>query len=339
MMLTRRREDILRIIVGEYISTATPVGSMSVVRRHRLPMSPATVRSEMGELEEEGYVARPHTSAGRVPLDKGYRYYVDALMEDVEVPIQVQRIVRHQFHQVERDLEEWTHLAASILAQMAQNVAMATLPKAREPRLKHVELISLQDFLALLVLVLREARLRRQMVALDEAASQEELSVIAHRLTAAFGGLTGAEIEASEVPLSAVEGQVVRAVLSMMGAEDEGDCEEPCLTGVRHILRQPEFASGTKAGNIVAVFEEGSLLKLVLSRMVSGEGARVVIGGENQEETMRDLSLVVTRYGIPGQFTGVLGVAGPTRMPYAQTISIVRFLASVMSEVVAEVCR
>ncbi len=334
-MLTQRRSAILNIVVAEYISTGLPVSSDTVARRG-LRVSPATIRNEMGEMEEEGYLSQPHTSAGRIPSDEGYRHYIESMIGHIQLSLVEQRLIRHQFHQVESEVEEWTHLAAAILSRAVRNVAIVTLPKPHEPRLKHLELVSLQEFLALLVLVLREAKLRQQVLALEEAVSQEELSASAQRINSACAGLTCSQIATKCLELSLLEEQVVGAVVQMMQVEEGEAYEEPCVDGLRHILSQPEFFSRSKLAAIVELFEQRSLLKSLLPQVLTGEGVRVVIGKENKQDVMQDCSVVITRYGIPGEVGGALGVMGPTRMQYDRAIPTVRFLSTVMSEMVAE---
>ena len=334
-MLTKRRDKILRIIVREHIATGLPVSSESIARKG-LGASSATIRNEMVELEEEGYLRQPHTSAGRIPSDSGYRYYLESAVGSAQLSAAEQRRIRHQFHQIEGEVEQWIRLAAAILARTVHNVAIATLPKPRQSRFKHLELVSLHDFLALLVLVLREAKLKQQVLALDEAATQEELSVVARHVSSACAGLTSAEILALPLEFSHVEGQVVRSVGQIMESEDEYDYEEPHVDGLRHMLDQPEFAASGSLPAIVGLFEQKSLLKSLLPRVLTSEGITVLIGRENEEDVMRDCSVIVSRYGIPGEVGGALGVLGPTRMRYDRAISTVGFLSLVMSEMVSE---
>src|SRR3990170_6782512 len=140
-MLTDRREQVLRFIVEEHVRTAQPVASGAVVSRYGMPVSPATVRNEMARLEEEGFIVQPHTSAGRVPTDRGYRYYVEALMPVESLPEDAQQTIRHQFHQAARELEEWARLAAAILAARLHNAAVVTAPHSPKPRLRWLELV------------------------------------------------------------------------------------------------------------------------------------------------------------------------------------------------------
>jgi heat-inducible transcriptional repressor len=247
-----------------------------------------------------------------------------------------QFLIRHQFHQVERAVEEWTRLAAAILSGIVHNVALVTRPKPVEARLKHLELVSLQELLVLLVLVLREAKLRQQMLTLDETVSQEELNASARKLTSAYAGLTASEIAAKNLKLSPLEEQVIKTVGQLMKDEEGEEYEEPYIDGLRHMLRQPEFASSDKIAAIMEVLEQKSLLKSFLPRVLTGEGVRVVIGRENKENVMRDCSVILTRYGIPGEVGGAIGVMGPTRMEYQRAIPTVSFLSTVMSELVSE---
>ena len=334
-MLTRRRDRILSIIIGEYISKGVPVSS-DVVAKKGLGVSPATIRNEMIELEGEGYLVQPHTSAGRIPTDKGYRHYIESLMSYARLSRDEQFLIRHKFHQVEKAVEEWTRLAAAILSGIVHNVALVTLPKPVEARLKHLELVALQESLVLLVLVLKEAKLRQQMLTLEGNVSQEELSASAQKLTAAYGGLIASEIADKELELSPVEEQVMKIVSELMRDEEGEEYEEPYIDGLRHMLRQPEFASSDKIAAIMEMLEQKSLLKSFLPRVLTGEGVRVVIGRENKENMMRDCSVILTKYGIPGEVGGAIGVVGPTRMEYQRAIPTVSFLSTVMSEMVSE---
>jgi heat-inducible transcriptional repressor len=334
-MPTPRREKILNIIVEEYISKGVPVSSEHVARRG-LGVSSATIRNEMMALEEEGYIMHPHTSAGRVPTEKGYRRYIETLMGYAQLTQDEQLMIRHQFHQVERVVEEWARLAAAILSGMVRNVALVTLPKPVEVRLKHLELVSLHELFVLLVLVLKEAKLRQQVIALQEPVSQEELSASARKLTADYAGLTASQISAKSDKLTPLEERVSKAIVEIMEAEEQEEYEEPYIDGLRHMLRKPEFASSEKIAALIEVLEQKSLLKSFLPRVIRGEGVQVFIGQENKEKAMRDCSVIVTRYGIPGEVGGALGVMGPIRMEYDRAIPTVRFLSKVMSELVGD---
>ena len=335
-MLSERKEHILRIIVGEYISLASPVGSEAIARRCGLGLSAATIRNEMARLEEDGYIIRPHISGGGIPSDRGYRYYVESMVQEEEVPMEEQRMLSHLFHQVERELAEWNRLAAALLARMVHNVAIVTPPKAAASRIKHLELVALQESLALLILLLQQAKLRQQLIAFDEVISQGELGAISRKLSALFQGLTRSQVLARSVGLSPVEEQVKNAVVQIMAGEDERRYEEPYIEGLRHILTQPEFAHAQNMLCLMEVLESKDIVRGLLPEMLVEGGVRVIIGAENREDAMKECSMVVTQYGVPGEVNGVLGVIGPRRMPYGRAISSVRYMGSLMSDLVAE---
>lgn len=330
--LSERRATILRIIVGDYIATAVPVGSQGIVRRYRLGSSAATVRHEMAALEEEGYVTQPHTSAGRIPMDKGYRYYVECLMEETELLLAEQRMLRHQFHQAPRDLEEWLQLAVAALSHLVENVALVTLPCFSQCRLRHLELVALEEFVVLLLLVLQKAYLKRQTLVLEEPITQDELSALAHRLTAAYRGLSSSEIEATAVALLPAEARIKEALVYLMRSEDQQQCREFYLEGLRHLLAQPEFENPHRLQQALELLEDRRIIGALLPEIGRGGGVTVVIGEEHGEAALQDYSMVVTAYGTPGQGGGALGVLGPTRMRYGRTISAVRHVASLMTE-------
>ncbi len=334
--LSNRRRIIIKAVVSEYIVSAQPVSSETIVRKYKLDASTATVRNDMVALEEEGFIHRPHTSAGAVPLDRAYRYYVESLLETRELPSQEQILIQHLFHQVETHLGEWTRLAAAVLSRISQNAALVTVPKSTQCRFKHVELVSVQEVLALLVLVLREARVKQQLLSLDVACSQDEMWSVANRLNGMYRSLTSVEIAGLKVELSPIEKQVTRNIVELMEADDSSQYEDIYLHGVRHMLSQPEFVGQALPLGLMEVLEERSLLNGMLPDMTQEEGVKVVIGDENREEGIRDCSLVVSRYGIPGEIGGLLGVLGPTRMRYDYTIATVRYMSTLMSELVSE---
>src|SRR5688572_17353548 len=194
--LSERQRAILRLVVQEYVTSGRPVGSKTLVDRHRITFSSATIRSEMADLEAAGYVQHLHTSGGRVPTDAGYRYFVHHLLGDVELPSSEQIMIRHQFRQVELQLEQWMELAATVLAHAAGNVSLVTAPRTATTRFRHLELISLQPRLGLLILVTTDSAVRQLMVHWPEDTEQEALSALADTLSIELRGLSAEEIAA-----------------------------------------------------------------------------------------------------------------------------------------------
>ena len=333
-MLTARREAILKSIVGQYIVRTTPVPSQSLVNDQELGVSAATIRNEMMHLEEAGYITRPHPSAGSVPLDKGYRCYVDSL-SDIELPLAEQRLINHLFHQVERELEEWLSLATTITAQLTRNMAVVTVSKLVNCKLKHLELVTLQDSLALVVLVLYGAKVKQQLINFDQVMSQLELTAI-DKLNTFYANLTRPQILAKAVELSPAEQQITDCLLKMMLAEDEHEYEEPYLNGLHFMLNQPEFAHSHRILALLELIEQRKLLITIIPGKLDSHQVQVIIGRENKAEVIHDYSVIVRQYGLREGAIGTIGVIGPTRMPYARTISTVDYLSSVLSGLVAE---
>lgn len=334
-MLTDRRARLLSLIVSEFVDSALPVGSETIVRKHELGFSSATIRNEMARLEEEGYISHPHTSAGRVPSDKGYRYYVEALMEERDLPWETKQTIRHQFHQAGREEDEWIHLSAAVLARAVENAAVVTLPRTAESRLKRIELVGIQDTAALLVLVLQQARLKQQVLIFPEPLDQDALGQITVHLNNAFAGHSASEIARSQAQLTQMEWHVANAVREILAAADRGGYDEAYLEGVRNVLSKPEFATSDKMLNLLEVLEQRNLTRIIPFREISADGVTVMIGAENEEDAMRDYSIVVSPYGTPGGISGAMAVVGPTRMHYSRTISTVRFISGLMSEMLA----
>ena len=334
-MLTFRRGAILKSIVGQYIVRAAPVPSQSLVNDRELEVSAATIRNEMAHLEEAGYITRPHPSAGCIPSDRGYRYYVDSL-DDIELPLAEQCLINHLFYQVERRLEEWLSLAATITAQLTQNMAIVTLSKPVNCRLKHLELVVLQDSLALAVLVLNGARVRQLLITFDQVISQLELTAIAHKLNTAYSNLTRPQILAKAMELTPAEQQITDCLLKMMLVEDEQEYEEPYFNGLHFMLNQPEFAHSQRMLVLLELIEHRKLLRIIVPGKLHSHQVQVAIGKENKAEVIRDYSVVVSQYSLPEGAVGTIGVIGPTRTPYARTISTVDYLSSLLSGLVAE---
>lgn len=336
-ILQDRKGQILRILIEEYISRPVAVSSEAISRSSSLGLSPATIRNELAKLEETGYLTRPHTSSGSIPTDKGYRYYVETLLEIKELPQEQQARIRKVFHNEEREFDEWFRLAAAILAGLSQYFALVTEPKAPKSRLKHVELVLLRDYKALLIVVFDQARLRQQIVTFNSLVSQEELSLTAQKFTFILEGHTAPQIIKKKFELKPVEEQILNIILSLMDSGADIEFTETYIDGIRYILIYPELASNERTKKLMEMVEKKELEKLILPRIYTKRGIQVVIGDENPEEALKHCSIVISRYGIPGEIGGIIGLLGPTRMNYGWAISATRFLCSILSEFTNEI--
>jgi heat-inducible transcriptional repressor len=329
--LTPRQQLILGLVIREYVAMAQPVGSKTI-QAYGLGVSSATIRNEMSVLEERGYLTQPHTSAGRVPTELGYRYFVERLMRESHLPLDEQRTIRHQFHQVGVDLEQWMRLAASVLARTAQSAAVVTSLKTDHCRLRHLELISIQDALAMLIVVLEGGLVRQQMLSLDEPINQDTLTQIANRLNDLCVGGSRLRVQNCYRQVGALEQQILSVVADVMKGVDEQAGLHLYRDGLLNILHQPEFTVPESARNVVHLLEDRTLLEGLLTEMLEVGGVQVIIGGEGRWNELRECSLVVSPYGVSGEATGALGVMGPMRMPYSRAISTVRYVAGLLSD-------
>jgi len=334
-MLTERRARILQLIVREYVDSAAPVGSETLVRRYGLRVSPATIRHEMVSLEDEGYLLKPHTSAGSIPSDTGYRCYVETLMQEEELPNEIQRTIRNQFYQESGSLEEWAKLAADVIERWAGNLALVTAPHAPRARLRWLELVEMRPGVVLLVAVLRDGRVHQQTIAVTGELSQEELATIAQRLSGLLGGLSAAQAQREAAKLTPFEEEVRQVVARILEAEDATSYAPAYLEGLRAMLSQPEFAQPATMLGFLELLDEQSLPRLIPFHQAAPGGVAVIIGQENPQDAMRQCSLVVARYGQPSGVTGALGVLGPTRLSYDRATSIVRYMRLLLSELLS----
>ena len=330
-MLNQRAGSVLNILVNEYINTASPVASEEIARLSPDKVSPATIRNAMSALAEDGYISRPHISAGAVPSDRGYRYYVESLEELPPPPSGLRRQLRDNIHQADPDLAAWSRRCAAILSRLATNMAIVTVPQFRSPRLKSLQLVYLEELTALLIIVLQEARLLRRLLPLDEPSSQEKLNQVANGLNDCLSGRNWSEIEAAPGRFNPLEEQVRQNALAMLREEDAYTPPEHYVDGLRWLLKQPEMARGSQARELVELLEERVLLGSLLSELPDRGDIAVYIGGENQEEPLRPFGVILCQYGTPQQAGGAICVIGPTRMNYADAIGGVRFLSAFMS--------
>jgi heat-inducible transcriptional repressor len=333
-MLTDRRRDILKHIVEDYIDSALPVSSESIARKMAVPVSSATVRNEMAALEEEGFIVQPHTSAGRVPSDMGYRFFVEFLMPEQQLSAEEQRMINHQFHQVQLDTDQWVRLAAAVLARAAANAAIITAPKVLDVKLKHIQLVQVQQRLTLLVMVFDRGLLRQRFISYEHDLTQDDLNRIANRVNRELGGRNLRGLKRKLDQFEGFEREVLEQLLAEMREVETPTPEQIVRDGMLYIMAQPEFAQTERVRQFMNIFESGRLLEGVLTDALASDGVRVIIGGENKSDDMRQCSLVLSRYGRDGEAEGVLGIVGPTRMSYSRVISSVRYTAAILEDLI-----
>jgi len=337
--LTERQKLILTLVITDYIDTAQPVGSVYIVEHWGLDVSSATVRNELVALTELGYLRQPHTSAGRVPTEDGYRYFVRQLMGHTDLPAPTKQTITHQFYQAGADVDHWMRLAASVLANQSQAASLVTAPHPERSIFKHLELIGTRGRQVLMVLVLSGGEVSQQMLSLAEPVTQEQLSAVAQTINRICLGLDSDGIASLMSPATALEQDILKLVAAEMRRSGDVITGELYRDGLTHVLSEPEFGEMDVARRALRILEERPLLEDLLARTVLSTergGVQVLIGGEGTWEELRECSMVLARYGAPGLATGTLGILGPMRMPYGRTISTVRFMAGLLSNLVED---
>ena len=295
--MTLRRQAILGLVIRAYVEKGAPVGSKMFVNSYGLNVSPATIRNEMAVLEELGYLTHPHTSAGRVPTEKGYRYFVQHLVGDTVLPPAQQLMIRHQFHQARLELDQWVKLAVAVLAHTTHKAALATAPRAREGKFKHLELISLRDTLVLMVLVLEGGAVKQEMLTLDEPVDQAELSRISNEYNDRFVGLSALAISENAGMLHGLNRRIRGVMVQALMAMDRQDNEPMYRDGLVHVLGESEFFEGPQVRHMLNTLEGPSLVDVVTAAAEPLEigGVQVLIGGEGRWQDLSELSLVLSR--------------------------------------------
>lgn len=340
--LDLRTQAILRAVIEEYVTTATPVGSQALVERYSLGVSSATVRSILAELEANGLLTHPHTSAGRLPTDAGYRFYVESIVEAVPLPAVEQLMIRHQFGQVEFASEHWFRLAATTLASMTRSAGLATPAKPRDAHIRRIDLVAINERMASLILVLREGAIKQVLVTLEagQLIDQPTLNAIAAILNERLAGMTASRAQARLASLRAddrveeLAQRVGERVVKVVREYDAAAIEEVFSDGLLNVMEAPEFAQSDKLRRVFSALENRAYLGQLVGSVAGAGRVQVYIGHENQPLDMRDVSLVLAPYGRPGRAIGVVGVLGPTRMSYSQAIGTVRFVSGLMNELV-----
>jgi len=338
--LDLRSQAILRAVIEDYVATAVPVGSQALVERYRLGVSSATVRGVLAELEAEGFLTHPHTSAGRIPTDEGYRWYVETIIDSAFMPDVNQLMIRHQFGQVEFASEQWFRLAASTIAGLTRAAGLATPAKPAAARVRRIDLVSINERLASLVIILREGSIKQSLVALDVAEDQTALAVVAGVLNELVAGRTASQAEAhlrrldSELPYAGLTARVGERIVRTLREYDTDAVEEVFSDGLLNVMGAPEFAQSEKLRRVFSALENRAYLGELVGRVAASGSVNVFIGHENVAPDMREVTLVLAPYGRPGRAVGVVGVLGPTRLAYPEAIGSVRFVSGLMNELV-----
>ena len=324
--LNERKFKILEAIISDYIATAEPIGSRTIAKKYGLGISSATIRNEMSDLEDMGLISQLHTSSGRVPSERGYRFYVDTMMQSrpltSDEAMFLQRMIIDNIYQIEYMMQE----TAKALAKLTRCPAIVSEPRLSKTKIKHVQLVPLDEKSLLLVLVTDTKTVKNQIVNLEAAPEYETLTRLSQNLNTFLAGKSIQEINRQLIDtlLKSFGNQahvlmpILGIIADMIQAEDD---VRVFTSGVKNILAFPEFADIRKAEAIFHALEDRESLFAILGD-ASIDGIQVMIGGENSLELLKSCSLIKANYSIDNQSTGCIALIGPMRMDYAQAVSV-----------------
>ena len=337
MELDERKKKILQAVIRNYLETGEPVGSRTISKYTDLNLSSATIRNEMADLEEMGYILQPHTSAGRIPSDKGYRFYVDALMEEKE-----REVVEMKDMLVERQDKMGTLLkqVAKVLAQNTQYATMVSAPQVKRNKLKFIQLSRVDANQLLAVIVVEGNVIKNNILNVNVDLSDETLLKLNILLNTNLNGLSIDEINLGMISVmkqqagihSDIVGEVIDAVAEAIRAEED---LEIYTSGTNNIFRYPELADQQKASELINTFEEKQLLGELLQEKQDGEentGIQVYIGAETPVQSMKDCSVVTATYELGDGMKGTIGIVGPKRMDYDKVVSTLRTIQTQLDD-------
>ena len=339
--LTSRQEDILTCIVQAYSEKPEPVGSRHLVENFQLNISSATVRNEMAQLEEMGYIAAPHTSAGRVPTAAGFRYFVRRLLQTRSLTLGEQSHISERVGTLQAGMEQWMRRTAALLARSVQTASIVTPPISQLNTFKHVELIAIQGRLALMVLVLNSGSVHQRMLTQAEPVPQGKLGEAAKRINEACADLGARQVRLRSINLPMLEREVAELTAELIENVDNNRARFIYRDGLSRIM--DSFADEEGAQQAIRILEEQAVLNALLTELLerlpaadSDEpGVRVVIAGDGRYEDLSRMSMVLSRYGDPARMSGAVGVLGPTHINYGRAISTVRYVSNLMTNVLA----
>jgi len=336
-----RRDKILELIIDSYINTAEPIASRTISRKMRLSLSPATVRNVMSDLEELGFIRHPHTSAGRMPTEKGYRYYIDKLMQAKLLTEEEKRQISREFKSRVQEVDGILAKASKILSSISSQTGIVLFPVWQRSVFKHIELIRLDESRILVILMTESGFTKDIIIGINGDVDDSQLTRISNLINSHIG----------KGPISRIRREIVQSLLAERDSFyyilekakaiidlllDIMKENKVYLDGRMHIAQQPEFEDIDKLKNLFGVLEDEDFLFSLLKRDLDEEGVRVHIGSEIDSDGFTECSLITCNYSIGERPCGTVGVIGPTRMEYPRLVSMVDYVASSLSKVLNE---
>jgi len=336
--LKDRKLKILHAIIQDYIATAEPVGSRTIAKNYNLGISPATVRNEMADLEELGYLEQPHTSSGRIPSDKAYRLYVDQLMRVQRINKVIERTISEEFESHVGELEKIISRTSKILSQFTNYTALALTPQLYESSIKHIQILPLQEDRILMVIISKEGVVRNIAVKINSTIQPDTLVRISNILNECLGSSSILDIEQEVLDklgeLNDRESKFLHELMPII-RESLSNQEDVKIysDGITNIFNFPEFKDLSKAKDFIDLWERRNILLELLSSN-NKDGITITIGSENKVNEIKDCSLITATYQMNGRVLGTIGVIGPTRMYYSKVVALLEYLTEQLNEMV-----
>ncbi|GGK18386.1 heat-inducible transcription repressor HrcA [Caldalkalibacillus thermarum] len=335
-MLTERQKLILRLVVDDYVRSAEPVGSRTIAKREGINFSPATVRNEMADLEEMGYLTQPHTSAGRIPSHKGYRFYVDHLMEPEQLSVDVIQKIRRLYTERFMEFEQVIQQTASVLSKLTNYMAIVLGPEFFDAKLKHIQLVPISEGTVVAIIVTNTAHVEHRALSVPEEIPVSEMEKLVNLLNHKLRGVPLYQFRerlyseiAQELKKHISQYQAVMKILEQALLSDRED--RVFMTGTTNIFSQPEFRDVEKVRGLFELLEQHDRIQGILASTKTKTGVQVLIGQENLDEAFADCSIITASYSIGGRPVGSLNILGPMRMEYKKAVSILRYLTQDLS--------
>jgi heat-inducible transcriptional repressor len=329
-MLTERQKEILRIIIEDYISTAEPVGSRTIVRKHGLGLSPATIRNEMSDLEMLGYLEQPHTSAGRIPSPLAYRFYVDSMVQPDKLSEEDRAMIDQYYQEREASIDDIFSSTAKILSRMTQNVSMVLANKTNTDVFKYMKFLPLDDKHAILCIVTTDGAMDNCLINIPRIMSPAELDVLAGRISRALAGhslvsITDKELKKTYLNVTNDKFLLVPLNDAVRKIAARNMEQKVFMGGAKQLLNQPEFRNVERVQDLLGLLEEEHMVKDLLAAG-QNSGMKITIGSENKFSGIKDCSMVQATYQLNGEIVGTMAVLGPTRMEYGKVMAVMNYL-------------
>jgi len=336
--LKDREKAILRFVIHQFILTASPVGSRNISKKYDIGLSPASIRNIMADLEELGFLNHPHTSAGRVPTDKGYRVYVDSLMDPPMLDIKSKQIINENLSQSSSETEELLKITTSILSDLTNQLAMATYPKFEQAILEKIQIVKLSSTRILVVVTVKTGLIKTITLEIDSEVKEEQILFVQQFLNERLSGLKFSEIrDTLKDRVKDYDSDSLRPIVrvfidSVDKIFTDSGSDRALIAGAKNIIKQPEFEDAEQFQSIIELIENKDVVIHILdNKSRTGDDLNITIGKELSDDKYSDYSMITKEYKI-GDLHGTLGIMGPKRMDYSKIIAAIVYIAEQLSQ-------